>query len=292
MSLVLIRQSVLTLCALCVVLSLSACESLNPLRWFESEEPQSPYAGQEVPGSDQDYPSVSSVPERPAEGLIADTRDRLYEDEAEQQNQEETALSGAPPPEFMPPPREPTPAPVQSVTAAGTMPPPATAQGLESPDMAPPPLALESSDMVGLLDPAPPALIDHAAVIESTAPERRLVSMKMGTLVFPFGSSAISPNDRGHIKKVVDIANQKNALLRVVGHASSFTNDMSLMDHQIANFSISWERAQAIAALILASGFDHERLLIRALSDSDPVFPEVMPAGQRGNQRAEIYMEY
>ncbi len=290
-----LNRCILTFSAICAVLSVSACESLNPMSWFDSEEPESPYAGQEAPGSDQDYPDISSVPERPADGLIADTRDRLYEDERENQQAEEAeeaALGGAPPPAsgFISPPREPIPAPTQSVTA-DTMPPPTIPEGLESSDMD---LSLEPepSDMAALLEPAPLALVENTAAIESNVAEPRLVSMKMGTLVFPFGSSYISPDDRHHIRKIVDLAKQKNAVLRVVGHASSFTNDMSLMDHQVANFSISLERAQAIAALILADGFDHDRLLIGAVSDSEPLFLEVMPAGRQGNQRAEIYMEY
>ncbi len=299
-------RNVAALWAICSVLSLSACESLNPLNWFGDEEHESPYAGQEAPGSDQDYPDVSSVPARPAEGLIADTRDRLYEEDEKQQEQnrqetgieQETALedasltaSGA-----LLSSAEPTPAPVQPVIADTVAPlsaPPAPFDiDAPSQQVTPEPIAETTMDASSMDEPIRDETIITQWAAPTPKPEQRFVSMKMGTLFFPFGSSYISLDDRRHIKKVVDLANQKNARLRVVGHASSFTNDMPLLDHQLANFSVSLERAQAIANLILANGFDSDRLSVRALSDSAPLFLEVMPAGQRGNQRAEIHMEY
>ena len=79
--------------------------------------------------------------------------------------------------------------------------------------------------------------------------------------------------------------------IRIVGHASSRTVDMDLALHNLVNFQVSLDRAQAVARELMRLGVDPRAVRVGASSDGDPVFCEVMPAGESGNRRVEIYFE-
>jgi outer membrane protein OmpA-like peptidoglycan-associated protein len=57
------------------------------------------------------------------------------------------------------------------------------------------------------------------------------------------------------------------------------------------NFRVSVARADVIAKTLIRMGADRAQLQIDAISDSSPEFLEVMPTGEAGNRRAEIYLE-
>jgi hypothetical protein len=42
----------------------------------------------------------------------------------------------------------------------------------------------------------------------------------------------------------------------------------------------------------MSKGLSADRLFVGAVSDNEPLYSEVMPAGESGNQRAEIYIDY
>ena len=289
------RRRIKGLVVFCLVLGVTGCGSWDPRNWFGRQEPDSPYAGQEAPGDDQPYPSVSSIPERPASGLVADIRDRLYEEDAAR-DADIAADSGPTPPP------EPMPAPIQPVIADSADPAEQSAENLEPPtdtarsvDPDTPDDVTGNGEDSAAQNPADERGDLSSAVLAPDNPDllaRPRVSIKMETLYFPFGSSYISPQDRRYIQEIASVAREKKALLRVIGHASSFTRDMSWADHRLANFTVSLKRAQAVANVILDTGFDGDRISIDARSDADPLFREVMPAGRRGNQRVDVYMEY
>ena len=59
--------------------------------------------------------------------------------------------------------------------------------------------------------------------------------------------------------------------------------------HKLVNFSISHQRAQTVANLVIDKyNFPSENLITEAASDSKPLFREDMPAGTKANQRTEI----
>tara|TARA_A100001015_G_C15040012_1_gene739005 strand:- start:2781 stop:3629 length:849 start_codon:yes stop_codon:yes gene_type:complete len=118
------------------------------------------------------------------------------------------------------------------------------------------------------------------------------IQFKIATINFRSGSSTI--NSKGHkkIKKVLRLALAKNAKIKIVGHASTRTKDMDIISHKLLNFKISDERAHSVAAVFIKNNFPLERLITEAVSDSKPLFHEVMPAGTYANQRTEIYLIY
>ena len=118
------------------------------------------------------------------------------------------------------------------------------------------------------------------------------VQFKIATINFKSGSSLISSKDIKKIRKVIKIAADKNAQVRIVGHASTRTKDMSQLEHKLANFDISDKRSQAVAKVFVENKFPPSKLITEAVSDSKPLFHESMPAGTFGNQRTEIFIIY
>ena len=119
-----------------------------------------------------------------------------------------------------------------------------------------------------------------------------VVSYRAASLFFKTGSARISKRDRKKLREVAALQRQHGATLRIVGHASSRTRDLDPVKHQIANFRISVDRAHAVARALLRLGVPAGKLNIGAKSDQERVFYEFMPAGESGNQRTEIYIEY
>ncbi|HJR55033.1 MAG TPA: OmpA family protein [Rhizomicrobium sp.] len=79
--------------------------------------------------------------------------------------------------------------------------------------------------------------------------------------------------------------------IRVVGHASSRTPNMSVERHLRVIFEKSQGRANAVARELMNQGVPADRVRIDAVGDSQPVYYESMPRGEEGNRRAEIYVQ-
>lgn len=108
---------------------------------------------------------------------------------------------------------------------------------------------------------------------------------------FAVGSTKLGPKARRKLRKVARLQRSWRGAVRVVGHASSRTVDMDLVKHNLVNFQVSLDRAQNVARELMRLGVKPRVIRIGASSDSDPVFFEVMPAGETGNRRVEIYFE-
>ncbi len=118
------------------------------------------------------------------------------------------------------------------------------------------------------------------------------VSYRAASVRFKTGSARIGKGDRRKLREVASLQRKHNATLRIIGHASSRTRDLDPVTHQIVNFRISVDRAHAVARALVRLGVPPGKLNIGAKSDQERVFYEFMPAGETGNQRAEIYIEY
>jgi len=79
--------------------------------------------------------------------------------------------------------------------------------------------------------------------------------------------------------------------IRVVGHASSRTPNMSVEKHLETIFAKSQARANAVAQELIHQGVPAGRVLVEAVGDSQPVYYESMPKGEDGNRRTEIYVQ-
>ena len=118
------------------------------------------------------------------------------------------------------------------------------------------------------------------------------VAYQAATILFADGSSTVVPEYQGEIRKIARLAKEKNAHITVYGFASSRTRDTDVATHKRINFNISLKRAESVAAALIRAGAPKKSVAVEALSDSMPLYQEVMPEGERLNRRAEIYVSY
>jgi flagellar motor protein MotB len=118
---------------------------------------------------------------------------------------------------------------------------------------------------------------------------RAINGTKVATILFKPGSSGLSGNDRRIIGQVVQLHQQRGGKVTVVGHASSRTRNMDPVKHKMVNYGVSVNRADKIAKELRKMGMAPESIIVAARSDSMPLYYEIMPSGEAGNRRAEIY---
>jgi outer membrane protein OmpA-like peptidoglycan-associated protein len=117
-------------------------------------------------------------------------------------------------------------------------------------------------------------------------------SRQVATIQFPDGSANVNGAGRSALQEVVSEYKKRPGMLRVVGHASSRTRDLSISQHKLVNFDISLKRAQSVATQLTRMGVKSEDILIEARGDSEPLYFEAMPRGEAENRRVEIFLEY
>lgn len=112
---------------------------------------------------------------------------------------------------------------------------------------------------------------------------------KIATIVFEAGSARLSNQDRDILRSVVQLHRERGGQVRVVGHASHRTRTMPPNQHQQVNYKVSADRANVVMAELVRLGVRRDNVRIDVRSDSDPMYYEVMPTGEAGNRRTEIY---
>jgi outer membrane protein OmpA-like peptidoglycan-associated protein len=117
-------------------------------------------------------------------------------------------------------------------------------------------------------------------------------AVKVATILFEDGSAHLRSREREIVRNVYAIYKQRGGKVAVVGHASSRTRNMDPIRHQMVNHEISVERATAVARELERLGVPRARIAVIAVADSRPLYAEVMPAGEAGNRRTEIYLDY
>lgn len=116
-------------------------------------------------------------------------------------------------------------------------------------------------------------------------------SVKVATIHFNNGSSRLDVNDLQVLQKVAALQKQSGGVVRIIGHASSRTRSMDPVRHKMVNYNVSAARADAIARQLVRLGASKGHVLVGAVSDTQPKYYEVMPTGEAGNRRAEIYID-
>ena len=133
--------------------------------------------------------------------------------------------------------------------------------------------------------PAAPPPIDVATLGPETAAGTPQHGQKLATITFNRGTAL--DNERMNIlRQVADMARARGATLLVVGHASGAGPANDPVRRRIANFSVSQDRANAVARALMQFGLPAETVEISAVGDAEPL--------ERGagasNQRAEIFL--
>ena len=116
-------------------------------------------------------------------------------------------------------------------------------------------------------------------------------STRVATILFLSGSAGLNARDRQILANVRRLHKERGGKLRVIGHASSRTRNTNAIRHKMINFKVSVERADAVAHELMRLGIKRNDIFVDAVSDSQPIYFEIMPSGEAGNRRAEIYLE-
>jgi len=137
-----------------------------------------------------------------------------------------------------------------------------------------------------------PATVMEGASVAGTPQSQPLPpgATRVATIVFPNGSSRLSVRDRQILAQVVALQKERGGTLHVVGHSSSRTRNLSPEKHRLVNYKMSAERAKMVAKELIRRGANRRTVATAALSDTQPLYQEIMPNGEAGNRRAEIFL--
>ena len=309
------------------VIALAGCsavpDAVNPVEWykgaagwFDSEDETEPPAEATVvteptPAADESFPNLASVPEPPVqtydpaqrqdivEGLVADREHASYVD---------MTLRGAGVPdlpatsaaEMISEPLFPAPAPAVPEPASPTL---TAAAQIEptSPPAAPEP-ALPTLTAAAQIEPTPPPAASEsvasaedaggAGAQETAAAYPSVPQVAARTIYFAHGSTSLPAKGRELLREVAAWFREKGGAIRVVGHSSSRTGDMDPVRHKLINFKVSLDRANAVAQELIRLGVPPDKLIVSAKSDTEPIYFEIMPLGEAGNRRVDIYLDF
>ncbi|MEE8622832.1 MAG: OmpA family protein [Alphaproteobacteria bacterium] len=113
----------------------------------------------------------------------------------------------------------------------------------------------------------------------------------MATILFPKGSAELNARGRRILGDVYRLHRQRGGKMRVIGHASLRTRNLDAATHKTVNYRISAARADSVARELSRRGVRADEISVDARADSEPIYFEIMPSGEAGNRRAEIYFE-
>ena len=114
--------------------------------------------------------------------------------------------------------------------------------------------------------------------------------LPVAIVYFKNNSSKLNNQAKDRIRRVLKLyRNGGKGSIKVIGHASSRTPNMVPPRHHLANLEVSNKRANAVAGELMRLGVKPDMIMVSAIADQEPAFVEVMPAGEAGNRRAEIF---
>ena len=117
--------------------------------------------------------------------------------------------------------------------------------------------------------------------------------MPTAVVFFPGDGTLLNAAARAQVRAAVAAFKQNGGqgYIRVVGHSSSRTTNMSLERHLEIIFNKSQDRADAVAREVIREGVPANKVLVEAVGDTQPIYYESMPKGEDGNRRAEIFLQ-
>jgi flagellar motor protein MotB len=287
------------------ILALSGCSDLDVYGLFEDDTTAAQTAAdagvrsradtEQAKAEDGDTPSLRNVPLRPApgssavrsrvvEGLISDRDNARYTDETIRL---QGSTRAAVVPQAAANTNEPVTVPVPAFEQIAITPPPPPAPAVTVPT-APTPRA----PIIAAAPSSPSVVVDMSALGGGGySPVSAQISREsqVATIQFNHSSARLGARDRQLISTVASAYQQQGGTVLVVGHASSRTRQLANSRHEVANFKVSFARANAVAQALIRAGVSSERVTVEAVADDQPVYSEAMPTGEAGNRRAEIF---
>lgn len=103
---------------------------------------------------------------------------------------------------------------------------------------------------------------------------------------FPEGSAFLQPKFRPLVRQIADLVKDIPGIIRVSGHTDNQRIDSELYR---SNWDLSAQRAVSVAQeMEKVRGFDHQRLRVRGMADTEPLGPNDTEAQRSRNRRVEI----
>ncbi|KOO14131.1 flagellar motor protein MotB [Vibrio xuii] len=103
---------------------------------------------------------------------------------------------------------------------------------------------------------------------------------------FPEGSAFLQPKFRPLVRQIADLVKDVPGRIRVSGHTDNQRIDSELYR---SNWDLSAQRAVSVAQeMEKVRGFNHERLRVRGMADTEPLGPNDTEAQRSRNRRVEI----
>ena len=133
----------------------------------------------------------------------------------------------------------------------------------------------------GAMFPEPGATTTSAGSLNIGGPATVGGMVRVATIHFANNAANLDQRDRSILGAVIQLQKERGGRVVVVGHASARTKDMDYIKHQMVNFEISMNRAGTIGTVLKTMGLPAETLEVQAVSDTQPLFLEVMPSGDR-----------
>ena len=321
------RQSALACLAGATIL-LGGCGSIpdvvNPLTWFEDDEPSPPPAAAK-PGTsaaNKDYPKLGSVPKRPpsletqqagiAQGLAADNENARYTDAKIQQEvarraagpRAKSAVGAVPAPRPVPPaprvaPPRPTamaraPASPQPQIARTNSPRPVTVPSAVPPATVRPTASARPIPVSPPARPPPSPFVAPPVTAPAPGPAPSLAftpgqTVQVATIYFTDGSTKLQRNDEAILREIAAAQRQTGNAVLIVGHASGRVRTFDPSRRHLINYQVSLDRAHAVAATLLNLGVPVGKIRVDGKGDTAPLYAEYSPTGEAANRRAELY---
>lgn len=117
-------------------------------------------------------------------------------------------------------------------------------------------------------------------------------SYHAAVIYYGHGSARLSEKDRQILRQVAEAHREYGGRVRIIGHASSRTKTSDVLDHKLANYTISQRRAGVVADTLKGYGVPRDDLIVEALADSAPGFSEATPQGEAANRRTDVFLEF
>ena len=145
---------------------------------------------------------------------------------------------------------------------------------------------VEYSDELYIPPEAAPFVKSSARAPRPAAPARKGSVNFLATIIYHSDNKAdMSERDRRAISEVAVFARERDARLKVYGHAS-------LPGTMRGNFEVSKRRALAVKGELLKDGVEKERVRAFALGSRRPVVDALDDLAGALNRRTEIYARY
>jgi chemotaxis protein MotB len=103
---------------------------------------------------------------------------------------------------------------------------------------------------------------------------------------FPAGSAFLQPKFRPLVRQIADLVKDVPGVVRVSGHTDDQTLESELYR---SNWDLSSQRAVSVAhEMEKVNGFDHARLRVRGMADTEPLNDNATSSQRAQNRRVEI----